>query len=134
MKHVNKCQIVQATSFADTRGGLAVFDPLPFIPVRAFVIHDTSPETSRGHHAHLQCTQGLIAVQGSVDLFVTDGDSEARYRLSHPGTMLVVPPGHWLDLIEFSPRASLVVLADMPYDESDYIRDFTEFATMRGAA
>jgi UDP-2-acetamido-3-amino-2,3-dideoxy-glucuronate N-acetyltransferase len=125
---------VKASKHQDLRGGLAVFDILPFTPVRAFVIHDTAPETARGHHAHRQCTQGLIAAHGSVSLFVTDGDNEARYMLNHPGTMLVVPPGHWLDLIEFSPRASLVVLADMPYDESDYIRDFTEFATMQGAA
>jgi hypothetical protein len=126
--------LIKASKHLDPRGGLAVFDPLPFIPVRAFVIHDTAPETSRGHHAHRRCTQGLIAAHGTVDLFVTDGDNEARYRLNHPGSMLIVPPGHWIDLIEFSTRASLIVLADMPYDESDYIRDFTEFATMQGAA
>lgn len=121
--------LIKASNRLDLRGALAIYDPLPFTPVRAFVIHDTADETSRGHHAHRTCTQALCATHGTVDVMVTDGDNEARYYLNTPSTLLVVPPGHWIDLMWFSPGASLLVLADQPYDESDYIRDFEQFAT-----
>jgi dTDP-4-dehydrorhamnose 3,5-epimerase-like enzyme len=127
-------QLIKASNRGDDRGRLAVFDPLPFFPVRAFVIYDTATGTSRGHHAHRTCTQALNATHGSVDVFITDGESEARYLLNHPSALLVVPPGHWIDLLSFSPQASLLVLADQPYDEADYVRNFADFATCRAVA
>jgi dTDP-4-dehydrorhamnose 3,5-epimerase-like enzyme len=133
MKHVKKCQIVQAASFADARGGLAVFDPLPFTPVRAFVIYDIEPGRSRAHHAHRTCTEALIATSGAVDVFISDGQTEARYLLNDPSVMLVIPPHHWIELSWFSDDASLTVLADHPYDGSDHINDFAAFVSLVAA-
>jgi UDP-2-acetamido-3-amino-2,3-dideoxy-glucuronate N-acetyltransferase len=127
-------QLIKATNRGDDRGALAIYDPLPFTPVRAFVIHDTAKETSRGHHAHRTCTQAMCATHGAVDVLVSDGDTEARYRLNTPSALLVVPPGHWVDLLWFSPGASLLVMADQPYDESDYIRNLEQFLTSAAAA
>jgi UDP-2-acetamido-3-amino-2,3-dideoxy-glucuronate N-acetyltransferase len=129
-----KLQLIKATNRGDERGRLAVYDPLPFIPVRAFVIHDTSTGTSRGHHAHRTCAEALTAAHGSIDVLIDDGVNQTRYLLNHPSALLVVPPGHWIDLLSFSPQASLVVFADQPYDEADYVRNFAEFVALRAAA
>ena len=126
--------LIKASNKHDERGGLAVYDPLPFTPVRAFVIHDTAPGAARGHHAHRTCTQALTATHGTVDVLVSDGHNEARYLLNTPTALLVVPPGHWIDLLQFSPGASLLVFADQPYDEADYIRSLEQFAATVQAA
>ena len=122
---MNSPQLIQALDRSDTRGGLAVFDPLPFTPARAFVIHDTAAEATRGGHAHRTLTQGIVAIGGSARLIVIGLTSMESYDLSSPLQMLVVPPMNWVDIAEIN--GSLLVLADAPYDEADYVRIFDDF-------
>lgn len=122
---MNSPQIVQAQDRTDARGGLSVFDPLPFTPARAFVIHDTAPEAVRGGHAHKTLTQGIVAIGGSARLMVIGLATMDSYDLTGPSQILVVPPMHWVEIAEI--HGSLLVLADAPYDEADYVRVFDDF-------
>jgi hypothetical protein len=47
--------------------------------------------------------------------------------LRRPDIGLIIGPGIWRELMNFSSNACLVVLASEHYDESDYIRDHAAF-------
>jgi len=47
--------------------------------------------------------------------------------LNRPDYGLMVVPGIWRELFEFSSGAICLVLASQKYDNEDYIRDYAEF-------
>lgn len=89
---------------------------------RAFSISVPGP-TVRGGHAHRRCTQGLVAITGSVRVKSDTGRTRSEFFLARPQDVLVVPPRNWLDL-EFTQAATLLVLADRPYEQEDYVHEY----------
>lgn len=93
---------------------------------RAFTLSTTAP-SARGGHAHRKCTQALIAVVGTVVVRSQGAGGASEFHLSSATEALIVPPWNWLDL-EMSENATLLVLADRPYEPEDYVRDLETFA------
>lgn len=91
---------------------------------RAFTL-STSKRSVRGGHAHKLCSQALIPILGRVVVRSRGYYGELAFELNLPATALVVPPLNWLD-IEIDEGASLLVLADRPYEPEDYIYDFDQ--------
>ena len=118
------------TARGDARGLLAIAeygDALSFVARRVYWIHGTKPGASRGFHAHKRLNQLFVCVAGSVKINLTDGHREEMVEMRAFGDVLSVGPGLWRVMSDFSPDCVLMVLADRPYDEDDYIRDFAEF-------
>lgn len=118
------------TARGDSRGLLAIAEhggALPFIARRIYWIQGTKPGVSRGFHAHKRLNQLFVCVAGSVKIHLTDGKHEETVGMRAFGEALSVGPGLWRVMSDFSPDCVLMVLADRPYDEDDYIRDFTQF-------
>lgn len=118
------------TARGDARGLLAIAEyggALPFIARRVYWIHGTKPGVSRGFHAHKRLNQLFVCVAGSVKIHLTDGHHEETLEMQAFGQALCVGPGLWRVMSDFSPDCVLMVLADRPYDEDDYIRDFAQF-------
>ena len=109
----------------DSRGVLGVLDigELPFTPRRMFWITQTPPATHRAGHAHYECHQYLVCLEGSVRANTLQGDSTEMHHELRLGHVLYLPPMTWLDLIDFSHNACLAVMASHPYDPDDYIHD-----------
>jgi dTDP-4-dehydrorhamnose 3,5-epimerase-like enzyme len=128
-------QVLDAPIVADLRGSLVAHelaDLLPFTPARSFVVFDVPSQHVRGEHAHRQCWQFLTCVHGQVTVHVDDGERRAEVVLDTPGRGVVVPPMVWASQFGYSPDAVLVVLASLPYDPTDYIRDYEEYLALRG--
>ncbi|MDX9977286.1 MAG: WxcM-like domain-containing protein, partial [Candidatus Cloacimonadales bacterium] len=51
--------------------------------------------------------------------------------LNRPNVGLIIVPGIWRELINFSGSAVCLVLASNNYLEEDYIRDFTFFLQLK---
>ncbi len=51
--------------------------------------------------------------------------------LNRPDYGLMVVPGIWRELFEFSSGAICLVLASNKYDAADYIRDYNEFSIFK---
>lgn len=118
------------TARGDARGLLAIAEyggALPFITRRVYWIHGTKPGVSRGFHAHKRLNQLFLCVAGSVKIHLNDGRHEEMVEMKAFGEALSVGPGLWRVMSDFSPDCVLMVLADRPYDEDDYIRDFAQF-------
>ena len=123
-------QLVDIPQRGDARGGLSVAElggALPFAVRRVYWIHGTAPGVSRGFHAHKKLSQLCVCVAGSVRLSLFDGRREESVLLDSPTKGLLIGPGLWREMHDFSPDCVLMVFADAEYDEGDYIRDRAEF-------
>ena len=88
---------------------------------------DTIEEVRRGYHAHKQLKQLLICVAGSCIIMLDDGKDKEEIILDRPNKGLLLEPGLWREMHDFSEGAVLMVCASEHYDESDYIRNYDEF-------
>jgi hypothetical protein len=100
---------------------------LPFQIMRVYWTYLTPGEVIRGHHAHKQLEQIIIATSGTIKLNVENiAGEKMEFILDSPDKAVYLPPVHWRT-IDFLNNAVLLCLASQEYDENDYIRDYTEF-------
>jgi len=128
-------QLVDIPQRGDARGWLSVAElggALPFPVRRVYWIHGTKPGVSRGFHAHKQLRQLCVCVAGSVRLSLFDGHREESMVLDSSAKGLLIGPGLWREMHDFSPDCVLMVFADAEYDEADYIRDRQDFIRHAG--
>ncbi len=123
-------KLVQLTRADDLRGSLVAANfeqDLPFVPQRFFTVFGVPSTDVRGAHAHRECHQVLVCVQGSVSALVDDGNGRQEFVLDRPDLGLHMEPMIWGTQYRYSADAVLLVLASHPYDAADYIRDHDEF-------
>lgn len=124
-------RLLDIPKYSDMRGDLLVVEHdssfLPFTPARSFIVHNVPTSRVRGEHAHIECAQFLIALNGSLTVSTDDGDIRSQFTLSSPSRGLYVPPLVWASQFSFSSDAVLLVYASHHYDETDYIRTYDEF-------
>ena len=127
------CRFIDFALRGDERGSLVALEAgkgVPFDIRRAYYILGTRDGVSRGFHAHRQLQQMIVALSGSCDILLDDGQQQVRVRLDRPDQGLTLPPMVWHEMHDFSPGCVLLALADDHYDEADYIRDHGEFARL----
>jgi dTDP-4-dehydrorhamnose 3,5-epimerase-like enzyme len=115
-----QCTVLDLPTFSDPRGALTVLDhALPFVPVRTYWIYGADGHT-RGGHRHKLSRQALVAIQGSVSVFMNDGIEHGDIVLDSPARCLLVEPHQW-HTMTFGPGSILLVMSSQPYDRADYI-------------
>jgi hypothetical protein len=67
-------------------------------------------------------------------MLLDDGKQRTRVPLDRPDRALEFGPMIWREIHDLSPDAVLMVLADAPYDESDYIRSYDDFRAILEAS
>jgi hypothetical protein len=131
------CRIVQLPRITDPRGNLTFIEGgahVPFGIQRVFWLYDVPGGEERGGHAHRELEQFIIATNGSFDVVVDDGVEQERFSLNRSYYGLYVPRMVWSHLENFSSGSVSLVLASLPYDESDYYRDHDEYVAAARAA
>lgn len=112
--------LLELPTFSDQRGALTVLDgALPFPIVRTYWIYGADGQT-RGGHRHFKTRQALIAIAGTVTVYMNDGAVSENIVLDSPSRCLLVEPKDW-HTMTFGPGSALLVIASDPYDRSDYI-------------
>lgn len=127
---VGKAQVWPLPHFKDLRGAIVPLEfhkDLPFEPKRHFFVFGVPDNKVRGEHAHKECHQFLVALHGSLNLVITDGERSAEVRLNRPDIGVYMPPMIWGIQYNFSVDTVLGVYASHPYDSAEYIREFDEF-------
>lgn len=102
-------------------------EEVPFDVERVYFLYDIVAGASRGAHAHLELEQVIVAAMGAFQVALDDGRQRQTVELNQPHVGLYVPRMIWRGLVNFSSGAICVVLASLPYDESDYVRDYDEY-------
>lgn len=126
---VEDVNIIDIPKIKDTRGNLSIIekDIVPFDIKRVYYLYDVPSDANRGGHAHKALCQFLIPLSGSFDVILNDGEGEKSVTLNKPNKGLLIVPGIWRELENFSSGAVCLVLASEVYDEADYIRDYKTF-------
>lgn len=123
-------KLMQMRVLGDSRGKIVSLESsknVPFDIKRVYYIFDTSPDEDRGKHAHRELEQIVIAIDGAVEFVLDDGSARESVLLNRPDVGLYIGKNMWREMRNFSYGCKLVVLASDFYDESEYIRDYTEF-------
>ena len=128
---VYDCTMVELNKHhSDQKGNLTVVEnnkTVPFPVKRVYYLYDVPGGESRGAHAHQNLKQLIVAASGSFSVTLDDGKVKRTFKLNRPYQGLLVAPGIWRDLYDFSSGAICLVLASELYDAGDYIRDYEEF-------
>jgi mannose-6-phosphate isomerase-like protein (cupin superfamily) len=129
MEAVSAIQLLKIPVVEDVRGNLGIIqsDFLPFEFKRIYYLFDVPSSAFRGGHSHIDQQEVLIALSGSFEVTVNDGNEKKHFLLNKPNVGLLIPTGIWRELENFSSGAVCLVLASDDFLEEDYIRDFDEF-------
>jgi dTDP-4-dehydrorhamnose 3,5-epimerase-like enzyme len=125
-----KPTIIDFKPLGDERGHLVALEAersVPFPIRRVYYIFGTKDGVERGFHAHKALNQVAVAVSGSCEMVLDDGESTVSVTLSSPNLGVYIGPGIWHVMSDFTEDCVLLVLADQVYDEADYIRNYDEF-------
>lgn len=127
---INDCRIIDMRKISDPRGNLTPIEgraDIPFDIKRVYYLYDVPGGESRGAHAHKQLQQFIVAASGSFTITLDDGKEKKSFTLNRSYYGLLIVPGIWRDLDDFSSGAVLLCLASEHYQKDDYIRDYQEF-------
>lgn len=114
----------------DPRGNLSFFEnvhQIPFDIKRTYWIYDVPEGKTRGGHAFKESCEFIVALSGSFDIVLSDGNKEVIYPMNKPCRGLYVPNLIWRRLENFSTNSLSLVVSSIPYNENDYIKDFDVF-------
>ncbi len=129
-------RLIELPLFASDSGDLVVMEGGAEVPMdiaRVFTIK-ARDGVRRGRHAHKRCAQMVSCLNGAVDVTCEDGVDKRTFRLDRADRGLYIPPSIWVDICCVAPDTVLAVLCDRPYEENDYIRDYSAFLSYRDSS
>ena len=124
------CVVLPLSKIHNRAGNITIIegqDSVPFDIKRIYYLYDIPSGQERGGHAHKELKQLVVAASGSFDVLLDDGNNKKVVTLNRPDYGLLVVPGIWRELLEFSSGAICLVLASEIYTDKDYIRDYEKF-------
>ncbi len=123
-------KIINFPKIQDPRGNLTFMqnhDQIPFVIKRTYWVYDVPGGEERGSHAFRESEEVIIALSGSFDVVLHDGEKESVYSLNRSYKGVFVPKMTWRTLNNFSTNSLALILSSTSYNIGDYIRDFKEF-------
>jgi len=127
-------EVVEISQHGAGEGDLFVMErsqQIPFDPRRTYFISGVPSGARRGHHAHKELRQVMVAAVGSLVVTIDDGATRKDFLLDNPTKGLLIREGAWREMSAFSQGAICIVVVSRSYDESDYIRNYEDFLTWR---
>lgn len=128
--NISDVKIIELPKYLDDRGNLSFAEnnnQIPFEIRRTYWLYDVPGGVARGGHAEKQNEELIIALSGSFDILVDDGNESKTFTLNRSYYGLYIPKGFWREIKEFSTNALALEFGSIAYDVNDYIRDYDEF-------
>ena len=125
-----QCRLIDLPRINDPRGNLTFIENdrhIPFEIKRVYYLYDVPGGSLRAGHAHKTLRQFLIAMSGSFDVTVDDGQHKMKFHLNRSYYGLYIPPMIWREIDNFSSGSVCLALASDFFDEADYYRQYPEF-------
>ena len=127
---VYDCTMVDLDKKNKKKGNITVVEngiTVPFDVKRVYYLYDVPGGETRGGHAHKELYQLMVAASGSFSVILDDGTVKRTFVLNRPYQGLLIVPGIWRELDDFSSGSVCLVLASQVYEEADYIRKYPDF-------
>jgi dTDP-4-dehydrorhamnose 3,5-epimerase-like enzyme len=127
---IKDVKLIDLPKILDVRGNLSVieeFKEIPFKIERTYWIYDVPGGESRGGHAYKNNQELVVALSGSFDVILDDGQYRKTFSLNRSYYGLYVPKGLWRQMDNFSTNSLALCLASTKFDKQDYIYDYNEF-------
>ena len=128
--NIYDCSMLEIDKHHNEKGNISVVEnsqTIPFDIKRVYYLYDVPGGESRGGHAHKELQQFIVAASGSFDVTVDYGQLKRTFTINRPYRGLLIVPGIWRELDNFSSGSVCLVLASTAYSADDYIRDYNEF-------
>lgn len=132
--NISDCKILSLPKIGDERGNLSIIEQVKQIPFeikRVHWIYDVPGGLDRGGHAYKETEEFIVALSGSFDVVIDDGESKKIFPLNRSYFGLYVPKGMWRTMTNFSTNSLALVLSSTEYDENDYVSDYEEYQMWR---
>lgn len=126
--------LIELSKNKDPRGNLSVIESgidVPFKVMRNYWIYDVPSGMWRDGHAFKTQQEFIVALSGSFDVVINDGEQEIKYHLSRPQIGLYIPCMTWRHLDNFSTNSVALVLSSTLYDPDEYIETFEDFKNLK---
>jgi len=132
---IEDCILIEIPKVHDERGSLAVIekDNIPFEIKRVYYLYDVPSDAYRGGHAHKNLQQLIIPLSGSFEVLLKDTNNTKRITLNKPNIGLLLVPGIWREIDNFSSGSVCLVLASDIYNEEDYMRDYDDLILFKSS-
>lgn len=133
-KKTQEAHVITIAKLRDKRGNLSVIEDngsLPFSIARTYWIYDVPGGESRGGHAYFKSEEFIIALSGSFEVNIHDGNGEQTFQLDRCNKGLYVPAGTWRRIQNFATNSIALVITSTAYSPKDYIRDFDTFVQLK---
>ncbi len=127
-------RIIELPKILDERGNLSFIEGdnhIPFKIKRTYMIYDVPGGETRGGHAFIETNEFIVALSGSFDVVLDDGNKKRTYSLNRSYYGLYVPNMIWRSLENFSTNSLCMILASEMYNEGDYLRDYLQFKQLK---
>lgn len=129
-------QIIELPKLLDRRGNLSIIEELKNIPFeikRVYWIYDVPGGEVRGGHAYKENEEFIVALSGSFDVILDNGDDKGEqvFPLNRSYYGVYVPNQVWRRMENFSTNSLALVLSSTAYTEEDYIFDYDNFIKMK---
>jgi len=132
MNKIDEIRIINLPKIEDERGNLSFIEEethIPFKIKRSYWVYDVPGGECRGSHAFKDSEEFIVALSGSFDIILHDGKEERKFSLNRSYYGLYIPRMIWRKIENFSTNSLALILSSIPYNEDDYIRDFSQFLT-----
>ena len=126
--------IINLPKIIDKRGNLSFFEndnQIPFAIKRTYWIYDVPGGEFRGGHAYKENEEFIVALSGSFDVVLDDGNEKKIYSINRSYYGLYVPKMYWREMNNFSTNSLALIVANTEYSENDYIRDYNVFCNLK---
>ena len=126
--------LIELPKFFDRRGNLSFIEEdnqLPFKIRRVYWIYDVPGGEIRGGHAFRETEELIVALSGSFDVILHDGNEQVVFHLNRSYYGVMVPKMFWRSIENFSTNLLALIIASTDFDDADYIRDFLTFKSLK---
>ena len=133
LNYVCDVSVISLQNIKSDKGEMSILDNslnCPFKISRVFNIKSRGGNI-RGNHAHKNCNQILVCLEGKIKIKCKDTRNQKSFTLDKMDKAILIPKHIWSSQEYLEDINVLMVACDLSYNEKDYIRNYKDFEYFR---